>query len=339
MFVPYLLIALLLLGLLLLYFRVARHFNIIDHPDTRTSHVRPTIRGGGILFPVAVLIWYLLFGMQYTWAVGGLLLISAVSFLDDVVGVGAGIRFAIHLVAVSLLFQEIGLWSYHWYWIALAFVLTAACINAFNFMDGINGITSFYTLVTLGSFSLLNNAGRLLSPFFDGHLPEGWESFLPGRLVGALFVAVLVFSFFNARKRALTFAGDVGSISIAFMMSWFMIALMNMSHSFYWILMFSVYGIDTAVTICIRIRRREHLFRPHRLHLYQLLANERGMPHLSVAALFAATQLLVNLATIWLIFSGNMTLGAFLAILLLLGLSCLVIRRRVSLPLRNRKAA
>ncbi|MDR4989123.1 MAG: UDP-GlcNAc--UDP-phosphate GlcNAc-1-phosphate transferase, partial [Bacteroidales bacterium] len=318
MFVPYLLITLLLLGLLLMYFRVARRFNIIDHPGGRTSHVRPTIRGGGILFPAAALIWYLLFGMQNTWAVTGLLLISAVSFFDDAVGVRAEIRLVIHIVAVSMLLHEIGLWSYYWYWIALAFVLTAACINAFNFMDGINGITSFYTLVTLGSFSLLNNANRLLSPFFDGHLPEGWVSFLPGRLVGAVFVAVLVFSFFNARKRALTFAGDVGSISIAFLMSWFMIALMNMSHSFYWILLFSVYGIDTAVTICVRIRRKENLFRPHRLHLYQLLANERGMPHLRVAALFAITQLLVNLGVIVLIFSGNMTLAVFLAILFLL---------------------
>ncbi len=314
----YIIIALFLYVILSLFLLVARRFNIIDQPDKRSSHSRPTIRGGGIIFTVSALIWFVLFGQQDPWAILGLMLISFVSFWDDIRNIPAGVRFVVHLVAVSLLFFDMGIFGYYWYWIALAYILTVGCINAVNFMDGINGITAFYGLVTLGAFSLLNNAERLLLPYFADGLPHGWESFVPGRLVGVLFMGVLVFSLFNARKRAVTFAGDVGSISIAFILSWFMIALMVMSNNFYWILLFVVYGVDAGFTILVRIQRKENILQPHRLHLYQLLVNEKGWSHLLVAALYAAVQLVINVFTIWLTFSGNMNLYTFLLICVLI---------------------
>lgn len=325
----YLLIAIFFLVLMLAYLRMARRFNIIDYPDERSSHQRPTILGGGVLFPIAALTWFLLFGQQDTWAIVGLLLISAVSFGDDIKNINAIIRFFVHFVAVSLLFHEIGIFNYYWYWVFFAFILTVGCVNAVNFMDGINGITAFYTLVTMGTFSLLNNYNRLLAPFFEGHPPVEWSSFLSSRLVGVLFISVGVFTFFNARKRARAFAGDVGSISIAFILSWFMINLMVMSNSFYWILLFALYGIDTGFTILVRIRRKENILKPHRLHLYQLLVNEKGWSHLLVAGLYAVVQLLVNAVTIWLSFTGNMSLVAFLALLLLVSLVYIFIRLRI----------
>ena len=325
----YLLIALLLLVLLLLFFRIAGYFNIMDYPHERSSHQRPTIRGGGVLFPIAALTWFLLFGQKDVWAIVGLLLISAVSFADDIKNIKAGFRFLVHFVAVSLLFHEIGIFNYYWYWVVFAFILTVGCINAVNFMDGINGITSFYTLVSLGTFSLLNNYNRLLAPFFERHASVEWCSFLSERLVGVLFISVLVFTFFNARKRARAFAGDVGSISIAFILSWFMINLMVMSNSFYWILLFAVYGIDTGFTILVRIRRKENITQPHRLHLYQLLVNEKGWPHLLVAGMYAVVQLLVNAATIWFVFTGNMSLLVFFSLLALLSAVYIIVRLRI----------
>lgn len=327
----YLFLTMLLLLLMLAYFRLAIRFNIIDYPLERSSHEKPTIRGGGLLFPVAAIIWYFMFGQQDTWAVAGLLLISTISFIDDVKNVRASIRFLVHFIAVALLFYEIGILNYYWYWVFFAFILTVGCINAVNFMDGINGITSFYTLVALGTFSVLNNYNRFLSPFFDGRMPEDWASFLSGRLVGVLFVSVLVFSFFNARKRARTFAGDVGSISIAFILSWFMINLMVMSHNFYWILLFAVYGVDAGITILIRLQRKENILQPHRLHLYQLLVNERGWSHLLVAGLFATAQLVVNVVTIGLTFTGNMNLTVFLVILALITGIYIAIRKQTTL--------
>lgn len=320
MFITYFLITVLLTAILLVYFYVARRCNIIDYPAKRSSHTKPTIRGGGILFPLAGLIWFVLFGQLEPWAIAGLFLISFISFWDDIQNIRASIRFFIHFVAVTLLFYQLGIFEYYWYWAAFAYILTIGCINAVNFMDGINGITAFYSLVTLGTFSLLNNARRLIQPVLSVDIPANWQSFLSGRLVGVLFIAMMVFAFFNARKRAYTFAGDVGSISIAFIISWFLIKLMVMSHDFYWILLVAVYGIDTAYTIALRIRRGENILKPHRLHLYQLLANEKGWPQLSVAMLFAGVQLLLNVLVILLIFHGMMNVTVFFVILISLTL-------------------
>lgn len=326
----YIIIALILYVILSLFLLIARRLNIIDRPDERSSHSRPTIRGGGIIFPISALIWFVLFGQQDPWAIIGLMLISFVSFWDDIKNIRAGIRFVIHLAAVSMLFYEIGIFGYYWYWVALAYILTVGCINAVNFMDGINGITAFYGLVTLGAFSLLNNAERLLLPYFNDGLPAGWETFIPGRLVGVLFMGVIVFTIFNARKRAVTFAGDVGSISIAFILSWFMIELMVMSNNFFWILLFAVYGIDTGFTILLRLLHGENILKPHRHHLYQLLANEKGWPHLLVAILFAFTQLLINILTIWLVLSNQMNLLLFFLILALLTGVYALIRKKIT---------
>ncbi len=325
----YLVIAVCLFLLMLLYFRLAGHFKIIDWPEERSSHSKPTYRGGGILVPVAALAWFFLFGRQMPLAIIGLTLLGAVSFADDIRPVRAGIRILVHFIAVCLLFFELGIFSYHWYWIVAAFILTVGCINAINFMDGINGITALYSLVALGTFSLLNNARKLLLPFIPGELPEGWSAFIPERLVGVIFVSIAVFAFFNVRKKAQTFAGDVGSMTIAFLMSWLLIELMVMSNSFYWILLFSVYGTDTGYTIARRLLRGENIFRPHRQHLYQILANEHQWPHLKVSLLYALSQAIINMAVIFLVLQGFMTTPLFLAILAIISLTYLFFRTRV----------
>ncbi len=328
--VAYLLIIPFMVLIMALYLYMARRFNIIDRPHERGSHTRPTIRGGGILFPIAALIWFVLYGWRDPWAIFGLLLISGISFMDDVKNVTAIVRIMIHLVAVSLLFYDIGIFKLYWYWIALAYLLTIGCINAYNFMDGINGMTAFYGLVVLGTFSLLNNACHLLAPFFEQGTFDAWRSFFPDRLIGVIFVSLLVFAFFNARKKALAFAGDVGSISIAFLMSWLMISLMVVSREFFWILLFAVYGIETGYTILIRLSRGENILEPHRLHLYQLLANEKGKPHLWVSFIYALIQLVINGVVVVLIFNGLMTTTVFFIILFALVATYAIIRNAVT---------
>jgi UDP-GlcNAc:undecaprenyl-phosphate/decaprenyl-phosphate GlcNAc-1-phosphate transferase len=325
----YLIISVVLLSLLLLYFRVAKYFDVVDYPINRSSHDQPTIRGGGIIFPFAIVLWFILSGWKEPLAVVGLLIISIISFIDDVKSLPYSIRIVFHFIAIALLFNDI-LPSIYWYWIAAALILTVGWINAFNFMDGINGITAFYSLVLLGSFSLLNNAKVLLSPFFKERFPEDWETFLPSGLVGILFISVMIFAIFNVRKRAATFAGDVGSISMAFLQSWMMISLMIATKQAYWILFFAVYGIDASITILIRIKRKENILKPHRLHLYQLLANEKHWPHLNVSALYAVLQLVVNIVTIFLYFSGLLNLTVFLIINSVLLLLYIMVRSRIT---------
>ena len=374
-FIQYILLTVFLLGVFLLYLRLARRLHIIDRPGERSSHSRPTVRGGGVIFPVAAIIWFFLVGWESPWAIAGLSLIALVSFIDDLKPLPGGIRLLVHLLAVAMLFYELGLHHMYWYWIACALILAIGCINAFNFMDGINGITAGYALVSLGSFSLLNNAGRLLWPVFPqaagpgldsasqglttgaetpGLIPGGatldtvtqvmapadWtldvpsllgsEFFLPPGLVGTVFVAVLVFTFFNARRRALAFAGDVGSISLAFLLSWMLIELMVFTHQAYWLLLFAVYGIDASVTILIRLSQKKNIFKPHRQHLYQLLANEHGWPHLKVAAVFAAVQGAINLLTIYLVFTNRMNWVVFLVLGALLTATYTAIRHRLT---------
>ena len=316
---------------MLIYFRIAQHYDIVDYPVNRSSHDLPTIRGGGIIFTISGLLWFWHSGFASPYAIAGLVLISLISFLDDIKSMPGSIRIIIHFAAIALLMYDF-LYPMYWYLILASFVLTVAWINAFNFMDGINGITAFYTLVVLGSISLLNNASVLLAPFFKQDFPDHWESFLPGSLVGIIFIGVGVFTFFNARKKARTFAGDVGSVSMAFLLSWMMLSLMESTHSPFWILFFSLYGVDTFITILIRIKRRENILKPHRLHLYQLLANEKKWPHLRVAGLYAFIQLMINIATIILYFKGHLNWPVFLIIIVLMMAVYLLVRQRIVLP-------
>jgi len=328
MIVNYIIYLFVLLVSMLTYFMIAKHFDIVDYPKNRSSHNQPTIRGGGIIFPVAVVLWFMLSGWKEPFAVAGLVLISMISFIDDIKSLPGSVRIVVHFLAIALLFNGI-LPSNYWYWIAAALILTVGWINAFNFMDGINGITAFYSLVSLGSFGLLNNAKPLLSPFFKNNFPAQWEAFLPTGLVGVLFMSVVIFAIFNVRKRAVTFAGDVGSISMAFLQSWMMISLMIATKQAYWILFFAVYGIDALMTILFRIKRKENILKPHRLHLYQLLANEKRWPHLKVAALYALLQLVVNSVTIFLYFSELLNLPVFIIINSVLFLLYVRVRSRI----------
>lgn len=330
MLFTYTLLFVFLLVIMIAYILIAKRLKIIDIPSGRSSHTRPTVRGGGILFPVGAAIWFIIFGREQPYAVFGLLLISLISFVDDLKSLPGSFRIVFHLLAIGLLFYDVSLFSMHWYLLIASLILTIGWINAFNFMDGINAMTAFYSLVLLGTFSLLNNATRLLSTFFSSTFPEHWEPFLPGGLVGVLFLSVLIFTFFNAKTKALVFAGDVGSISMAFLQSWMMISLMVETRQAFWILLFSVYGIDSVITILIRLHRRENIFKSHRLHLYQLLANERKLPHLFVAAAYAIIQMAINLLTIYLTFTGRMNVGGFLLILTGLTIIYILVRQRIT---------
>jgi UDP-GlcNAc:undecaprenyl-phosphate/decaprenyl-phosphate GlcNAc-1-phosphate transferase len=306
----YFITTVLLVLAILLYFRLAGYYNIIDKPNERSSHSYVTIRGGGIIFPLSALLWFLLWGFHEPIAIGGLVLIAVISFVDDLKPLSGLLRITVHIIAVSLFFYETGIFNLPWYFIALAYIATVGWINAFNFMDGINAITPFYSLTALGTFFLLN---RKLS-------------FAPEELMVVLIIAVLIFSFFNARKRAKTFAGDAGSVSLAFILAWLMVLLILQTGNPVYIMFFAVYGIDSIYTIIHRLIRKENIFKAHRFHLYQLLANELKWPHVLVAAVYALIQLLINLAVITLNNNGLLTLQVLAALLILLSAAYILLR-------------
>ena len=275
----YIIVAILFVILELVYFKIADFFNIIDKPNHRSSHTTVTLRGGGIIFPVAVVVAFIM-GYVSVPVLTAVVLVSIMSFIDDIYPLPTLPRFLSHLIAVLLLLFDLNLFGIEFWIIPISIVLLIGWINAFNFMDGINGITVLYAMVSLLTF---------------GYLYQNEDQFPVFILMG---ISCLVFGFFNIRKKAKTFAGDVGSISMAVFLAYFMLKLIFEKQQIGYLLFFSVYGIDAIVTILYRIKNKENILQPHRSHLYQYLSNEMQWSHVSVSLLYAVIQLAINCCVI-----------------------------------------
>ena len=217
-----------LLGMLLfaaeeIYFRIADKCNIIDRPNERSSHTRITLRGGGIIFWVGMLLSFLFHPSQwsdYGCFFAGLTRISAISFWDDVRGVRQLPRLVVHLAAMLLLFAQWHLFGGEpWWYIVIALFFCMGTINAYNFMDGINGITGGYSFVILVAIAYAN-CYVLPHPV------------VPEELLHTVTISVAIFCFYNFRPRARCFAGDVGSVGIAFILVYFLGLLILATHDF-----------------------------------------------------------------------------------------------------------
>ncbi len=303
----YLLIAVSLFFIEIVYFRVATHLGIIDRPNHRSSHTNLTIRGGGVIFPIAILLYSLFRSIDYPLFLSGLLIISIISFYDDLKPLSRVIRLIGHLTAVSLLFFEAGITNYQFWILALVGIVVIGTINAYNFMDGINGITGAYSLVTVLSLYFIN---------------ETHDSFVLSEWLIITFFSLLVFNFFNFRKKAKCFAGDVGSVSMAFIIIFFLLLLILKTGDLKYIGLLLIYGLDSISTILFRLIRRENIFEAHRSHFYQNLTNVKGWQHLWVSALYILVQLMVNV----LIISSNWSSLMFLTFILVSGVVFVGIR-------------
>ena len=276
----YIIILVLLFVAELFYFRVADKFNIIDKPNERSSHSRITLRGGGIIFYFGALAYFLSNHWEYPWFMLALTLITFISFVDDVRSTSQGLRLVFHFTAMALMFYQWGLFSLSWWWIIIALIICTGIINAYNFMDGINGITGGYSLVILGALAYINSE---------------ITTFVEPVLINTVLCSVLVFCFFNFRKKAKCFAGDVGSVSIAFILLFLIGKLIIKTEDFSWIILLSVYGVDSVLTIIHRLMLHENIGLPHRKHMYQLMANELKIPHVGVSLIYMGAQALVIL--------------------------------------------
>ena len=274
----YIIILVLLFVAELFYFRVADKFNIIDKPNERSSHSRITLRGGGIIFYFGALAYFLSNHWEYPWFMLALTLITFISFVDDIRSTSQGLRLVFHFTAMALMFYQWGLFSLSWWWIIIALIICTGIINAYNFMDGINGITGGYSLVILGALAYINSE---------------ITTFVEPALINTVLCSVLVFCFFNFRKKAKCFAGDVGSVSIAFILLFLIGKLIIKAEDFSWIILLSVYGVDSVLTIIHRLMLHENIGLPHRKHMYQLMANELKMPHVVVALIYMVAQAVI----------------------------------------------
>lgn len=283
----YIIIAIILLAFELIYFEIADKCNIIDKPNERSSHTTIVLRGGGIIFTLSMMVWALLMQVQEITIIDyfpfliGLLLIAGVSFWDDVHSLPDTVRLVAQFVAMALMFWSIGILHWSMWWMALAgLIICVGATNIINFMDGINGITAGYALAVLLPLLLLNEK---LS-FID-------DSYLIIAIIGVL--AFCVFNF-RPKGKAKCFAGDVGSIGIAFIMLFAIGRLIVQTGDITYLILLLVYGVDGCLTIIHRIMLHENLGQAHRKHAYQLMANELKIGHVKVSLFYMTLQLVIS---------------------------------------------
>lgn len=285
--ITYIFIFVLLLAAELVYFRIADKFNIIDKPNERSSHSTIVLRGGGIIFLIGAWVWSAFFGFDYPWFLAGLTLVAGVSFVDDIRSLPDSVRLVAQFAAAAMAFYQLGILHWSMWWIVLvALIVYVGATNVINFMDGINGITAGYSLAVLLPLMAVNMDG--------GYVEQS--------LIVSTVLASLVFCIFNFRPKgkAKCFAGDVGSIGIAFIMLFLLGNVIIKTEDITWLIFLLVYGIDGCLTIVHRIMLHENLGEAHRKHAYQLMANELKIGHVKVTSLYMVMQLAVSLGFIYL---------------------------------------
>jgi UDP-N-acetylmuramyl pentapeptide phosphotransferase/UDP-N-acetylglucosamine-1-phosphate transferase len=293
--IEYIIIAVLLLAAELIYFRIADKCNIIDKPNERSSHSTIVLRGGGVIFLIGAWIWAAFFGLQYPWFLLALTIVAGISFIDDIHSLPDSVRLVAQFAAMILMFYQLDMLHVDMWWaVILALIVCVGASNIINFMDGINGITGAYAMASLIPLYLINSANGLSA--------QGVSGFVDESLIITVMLADLVFCYFNFRPRgkAKCFAGDVGSLGVAFILLFMIGSLVMATGDVTYLIFLLVYGVDGVLTIFHRIMLHENLGQAHRKHAYQLMANELGMSHVVVSLLYMAIQLVISLGFIYL---------------------------------------
>lgn len=283
----YIFLFILLLIAELVYFRIASRFNIIDKPNERSSHASVVLRGGGIIFMIGAWVWSAFYGFQYPWFLAGLTLVAGISFVDDIHSLPDITRLLAQFTAAAMAFYQLDMLHWTMWWIVLvALIVYVGATNIINFMDGINGITAGYSLAVLAPLALVNEKMH----------------FVEQSLITSTMLASIVFCIFNFRPKgkAKCFAGDVGSIGIAFIMLFLLGNVIIKTGDITWLIFLLVYGVDGCLTIVHRIMLHENLGQAHRKHAFQIMANELNIGHVKVSLLYMAMQLSVSLGFIFL---------------------------------------
>lgn len=330
MLLTYLIITAILLVVELVYFRIADKCNIIDKPNERSSHKTIVLRGGGIIYMLGMWLYAAFFGLEMWPFLLGLTLVAGISFVDDIRSLPDSVRLVFQFAAMALMFHCWGILNWESWWIViLGLILCVGITNAYNFMDGINGINGGYTFAVLIPLALVNGLGRLGSLSGLSSL-SSVEGFVDERLLIVAMLANLVFCFFNYRPKgkAKCFAGDVGSVGAAFIVIFALGKLILSTGDFTYIVFLVVYGVDTVLTIIHRIILHENLGEAHRKHAFQLMANELGMEHTVVSAIYTVLQLAISVVMLLIPNTPAWHWGYFICICILLACGYLLFMRK-----------
>lgn len=271
----------------MIFIPVAKRFDIQAKVSPRSSHKEKTVTGGGFIFYLSVLACYIFMrdllpsNINMLLGCGGVLFL--ISLVDDVHELSPWLRLVCHVIIFSILFYPTLTDGYPHIFLVLL-ICGVGFVNGFNFMDGINGMMGLYSVVTLATiyFMFHTSCHTALIACYEP-------------MILALLVASVVFCIFNFRKKALCFSGDVGSIVLGFFIAVFVAYFIVTTAEASVIVILIVYAVDTSLTIVQRLFMGENILTPHKLHLYQVLANKRGMEQRLISVYYAAVQIVINI--------------------------------------------
>lgn len=305
-----------LVAVSMIYFRVAQKYKIVDLPNHRTMHQGATIRGGGITILLAVLLFSAIFASPGYFFILGMTLLGLTGFVDDLIDLPGVLRLVIQVLCVVFLLAELNLLEHNFILLFIIIVLATGALNAFNFMDGINGLTGGYGLITVISMLFVNN--------YIHH-------FIENDFLLIVILSFVIFNYYNFRNKAVCFAGDVGSLTVAYIIVYLLIKLIVETQEVVYLLFLTLYGLDTIFTIIERIRKRENIFKAHRSHLFQVAVSKTGMSHLRMSGMYMSVQVIINCLVIWMLqLSGNSQIVSALLLLFMLSVIYVVIKRKMT---------
>ncbi|HAU1140928.1 TPA: glycosyltransferase family 4 protein, partial [Legionella pneumophila] len=251
----------------------AQHTKLIDIPNERNLHSRPTVRGGGVVFiGLSLFCWFFICNSQFFLTLEqfifsiAIILIATISFIDDLYNLSVKIRFLFQcLIAfLTVIFiapsqLDFGLLLFENTYLIAFFLFFAViwAINHFNFMDGLDGFCASQAIFLLAAYAFFfNSAG---SPVY-----QEFCLILISSLAG-----FLIFNFPPAK----IFMGDVGSASLG-LITFFIAIIAQKNYQIpilYWFILNSLFLFDSTVTLIRRIIKHEKWFSPHKKHAYQRL--------------------------------------------------------------------
>lgn len=276
------------------FLKLAHKYGLQDHPVGRSSHRQPTVTGMGVIIMLAFIMY--LFWQPYELPplfVMGFLLLTTVSLIDDIYFLKHSLRLAFQILGVSMIVLQLPFQSQGLEIVALgiaAVIFGVGVLNAYNFMDGINGMLTLHAILLLSCMFYLNES--LLDK--EGHR----ILFTNSAFILSIMIPLFVFGFFNIRKNALAFMGDVGSIGISFIIIYLMYSLVLTTGNYIYLLLFATFGADAGLTVCYKLILRENIFVPHRDFLFKKLVHLAKKPHLTVSFAYFFVQMFLNVLII-----------------------------------------
>lgn len=277
-----------------LFLKLARMYGLHDHPSGRSSHWKPTVTGMGLIISLAFityLFWHPYFLPEYF--VAGFFIITAVSFLDDLLFLKHSFRLVVQMITMGMLmaqmpYNSLGAEAIPIY--LASFIFGIGVLNAYNFMDGVNGMLTLHALLVFSGLYYLNENITDL----QGHA----IAFTDSNFILSIIIPLAIFGFFNIRRSAIAFMGDVGSMSIAFITVYLIYSLIFKTGNYMYLLMFSVFGADAALTVLYKLLLGENIFVPHRDFLFKKLVHLGKWSHLKVSFAYFGIQAAINLIVI-----------------------------------------